>query len=213
MFVSAGITVIITTFAVFTIVAREQEIRWLLFLFKPMTTILIILLAYRSAPDVLSPYAYWIMAGLLFGLFGDVFLMFPDRMFRLGLVSFLIGHIFYILAFTSGIGFGFSLQILLPIVLFGTTVSVFLLPHLKSMTGPVLLYIIVICLMALQSWSRWQEIGGGRMLVAAVGASFFLISDAILALNRFRKPFKRAHTMSLSTYYIAQWLIAVSVGQ
>ena len=213
MSVSVILTVVIAASAVLTIVAREREIRRLLLLFKPTTTLLIIALALRSAPEVWTPYAYWVLAGLLFGLFGDVFLMFPDWTFKHGLVGFLIGHAFYVFAFTSGVGFGMPVLILVLIAVYGAVVLSFLLPHLKSMTVPVLIYILVICFMALQAWARWQRLGGGRTLAAALGASFFLVSDGTLALNRFRKPFPRAHTMSLSTYYLAQWMIALSVGQ
>lgn len=205
-----GVSILIGLLAGLTIYSRESGERVLMYFVKPTTTMLILVLAYLSAPEVLTPYAFWIMAGLLFGLFGDVFLMFPDRLFRMGLVSFLIGHVFYIFAFTSGVGFGFTVSILLPVGVFGGIVFLLLRPHLKTMLWPVVVYILVICLMATQAWSRWSEIGGS--LQAALGAALFLISDAILALNRFRKPFRRARAMNLSTYFLAQWLIALSVG-
>jgi uncharacterized membrane protein YhhN len=38
-----------------------------------------------------------------------------------------------------------------------------------------------------------------------------MISDAVLAMNKFRKPFVSAELIILTTYFTAQWLLAVSV--
>lgn len=199
--------------ATFTIRARERDTKSMLYFFKPLTTILIILMAYHMGPPEWTPYFYWLLAGLVFCLFGDIFLMFPDRMFMHALVAFLIGQVLYTLAFTSGIGFGFSLYFVVPLLLYGILIFIVLLPHLQGLRLPVLLYIIIICCMAWQAWERWQRVGGTRTFLAAVGAVIFMISDTVMAMNRFRKPFTRAHTMSLSAYYLAQWFIALSAGQ
>ena len=47
--------------------------------------------------------------------------------------------------------------------------------------------------------------------LAVVGAILFMISDAVLALNNFRKPFISSELIILSTYFTAQWLLALSV--
>jgi uncharacterized membrane protein YhhN len=49
-------------------------------------------------------------------------------------------------------------------------------------------------------------------LLAFVGACLFAISDSALALNRFRRSFRSAQFLILSTYYAAQCLIALSVA-
>jgi iron(III) transport system permease protein len=70
------------------------------YIFKPLTTSLIILTALLLPDAVPAPYKWLIIAGLLFSLGGDVFLMLPQDRFVFGLVSFLIAHLFYIAAFT-----------------------------------------------------------------------------------------------------------------
>ena len=50
-------------------------------------------------------------------------------------------------------------------------------------------------------------------LLAFFGAVLFIISDSILALNRFREPFAVARVLNLSTYFAAQWLIAFSISK
>jgi len=65
--------------------------------------------------------------------------------------------------------------------------------------------------MVWQAWERWNSIGGRYALSAAVGAVLFLASDSLLAWNKFRKPVKSAEVWKLSTYFLAQWMIAMSV--
>ena len=184
--------------------------RYHVYLFKPLTMAFILLIAVQAGwPDV-SRYKVAILAGLLFSLAGDVFLMLPSDRFIPGLVSFLVAHLFYIAAFTSGAGFGFSWR-LLPCVLYGIAIFSILAPHLGKMKLPVLVYMVVILAMAWQAWERWHQAGQSAALLAFLGAVLFVVSDSALAVNRFRGQYASARALTLSTYFAAQWLIARSV--
>ncbi|RME49244.1 MAG: lysoplasmalogenase, partial [Caldilineae bacterium] len=76
---------------------------------------------------------------------------------------------------------------------------------------PVLVYVLVILVMAWQAWARWRNTGETAALLAFVGAVLFVISDTVLAFNRFQGEFAAARALNLSTYFAAQWLIALSV--
>ncbi len=138
--------------------------------------------------------------------------MLPSDRFVAGLVSFLVAHLFYITAFASGTGFGFSLWSLAPFVIYGIFIFSILSTHLGQMKLPVLVYVVVILVMAWQAWERWSQTGQSQALLAFLGAVLFLISDSALAVNRFRGQYKSAQALILSTYFAAQWLIARSVG-
>lgn len=69
------------------------------YLFKPLTTALILLTALALLDPVSHLYRILIGGGLLFLLAGDVFLMLPDDFFLWGLVSFLVAHVFLIAVF------------------------------------------------------------------------------------------------------------------
>ena len=79
--------------------------RWQVYVFKPLTTLFVIWLAFVQPLDPVVNYNWlykWlIVIGLVFCLGGDIFLMLPERFFIAGLVSFLLGHLFYIAAFVS----------------------------------------------------------------------------------------------------------------
>jgi uncharacterized membrane protein YhhN len=182
-----------------------------IYIFKPLTMICILLIAIlgQAAPP---PYKYLIIAGLICSMAGDAFLMRPWDRFVAGLVAFLAAHLFYIVAFTLDIGLGGSLWTLIPLVIYGLVIYIVLSPGLGKLKLPVIAYIIVILVMAWQAWERWSQTGQNGALLAFVGAILFVISDTILAINRFRGQFKLARVLNLMTYFAAQWLIAGSVG-
>ena len=182
-----------------------------IYLFKPLTMVLILLIAIQAGQPDASRYKYAIIAGLICSLAGDVFLMLPSDRFVAGLVSFLIAHLFYIAAFTSGTGFAFSWRAL-PCAIYGIAIFSVLAPHLGKMKLPVVVYMVVILVMAWQAWERWSRTGQSAALLAFLGAVLFVISDSALAVNRFRGGYKSAQALILSTYFAAQWLIARSVG-
>lgn len=208
-----GILIIVIISGILTIIAREKKIRVLLIVFKPMTICSILIFAFTQKPPEITAYFFWIFAGLVFGFLGDIFLMWPDRGFILGLISFLYGHLFFIAGFMLGRNFAVTWWILIPIIVYGGSVYAILHPDLKRMRGPVFAYVCVIMLMGWQACERWQALQHPLTLAAAIGALLFIISDSALAWNRFRRTFKGAHVLSLGTYYSAQVLIAYSISQ
>ncbi len=192
--------------------AEYRGPRWQVYLFKPLTTSLIILFALALPPSSPAPYKALIVLGLLFSLGGDVFLMLPSDRFIFGLLSFLVAHLFYIAAFTRGVGFGLTWWALLLYVVYGAAMLALLWPQLGAMRLPVLIYMAVILIMGWQALERRHALGTPASLAAAVGAALFVISDSALALDRFRRPFPAARAVVLTTYFAAQWLIAWSVG-
>lgn len=190
--------------------AEYRGPRQQIYIFKPLTMLLIGLIAIlgQGAP---SFYKNMIIIGLVFSIMGDIFLMLPTDRFVAGLVSFLIAHLFYIGAFVAGID-AFRWWPLIPFALFGIAIYIYLAPALGKLKLPVLLYVGVIMVMAWVAWELWIQTGQSGALLAAFGAMLFVVSDAILAINRFRAPFKSARLLNLTTYFAAQWLIAGSVG-
>ena len=180
------------------------------YIFKPLTTSLIILLALLADTDNGS-YQTLIIVGLVFSLGGDVFLMWPEDRFVLGLVSFLIAHIFYIIAFATDADGGLNWSPLLPLVIFGGFMLWILWPGLGSMKGPVVAYMAAILVMGWLALSRWQGTDRPGVALAGIGAVLFIISDSILAVDRFRTKFLAARLLVLSTYFTAQTLIALSI--
>jgi uncharacterized membrane protein YhhN len=180
-----------------------------LYLFKPLTMVLIIIIAFRQKRTS-KWYHTALLCGLGFSLAGDIFLMWPDKLFLPGLVAFLIGHLFYIGAFSKGIAFKpFKLSALFFIA-YGCAMYIILLPGLGDMKIPVLIYLIVILFMAWQALQRFNSFQDKGSELAYIGAALFVVSDSILAISRFRDPFLLSRLLILVTYFTAQWFIARS---
>ena len=180
------------------------------YLFKPLTVLLIILIALQPKNPVSQSYRIAIIAGLLCSLAGDIFLMLPRDRFIQGLLSFLVAHLCYTAAFLREGERAVSVLSLLPFLVYGGLMLHALWPHLGKMRAPVVVYMLVILLMGWQAASRFLVTNQEGSLTAFMGALFFIASDSVLALNRFKSRFRSAQALTLSTYFIAQWLIALS---
>mgnify|MGYP001589283833 CR=1 FL=1 len=178
---------------------------------KPLTTGLIIAVAVIAETPVPAAYKTLVLAGLFFSLLGDIALMFAEKWFTAGLVAFLTAHVFYILAFKPGWGHSISAGIFIPFILYGLLMFFILAPKLGPMKLPVLVYITAITIMAGFAAGRFVDRGGTRPLLAFAGAVLFLVSDSVLAYDRFAKKIGPAQAIILGTYFPAQLLIALSI--
>lgn len=202
-----ALTILALVSAALHIRAEYSGERRAVYIFKPLVMIFIIMIALEAMPSL---YRHLILAGLLFSLMGDIFLMLPQDRFVPGLFSFLIAHLFYIAAFTLDGARRASLLTALVLLLYGILMLALLLPHLGKMKAPVIVYMLVILLMVWQASNRClsSEIMGSGLAFA--GAALFAVSDSILALNRFRKAWRSAQFLILASYFAAQWLLALS---
>lgn len=198
--------------ALLTIGAEYRGPRRVVYVCKPLTTTLILLLALVTGGDD-RIYTALIVVGLACSLAGDIFLMLPQDRFIAGLISFLMAHLAYLAAFVLAADrpwSGTSVLPLIPLLGYGFAVLVILRPHLGPLMVPVLAYMIVILLMAWRAIEYARQYPTPGPLAAALGALFFVVSDSILAINRFARPFRAAQALVLGTYFVAQWLIALS---
>lgn len=185
------------------------------YIFKPVSTVLVILVALLSllTPSARLAFTLWVVAGLVFSLGGDVALMLrTQRWFLIGLLLFLLAHVVYSVAFTIFDGFhAEDLISAVVLLVLGVAVYLYLRPGLGTMQGPVIFYIVVICFMVNRAVSAFygQAFTSTQAWLLAVGAILFWLSDLMLAINRFRHPFKVEPT-SLFLYYGGQLLIALS---
>ncbi len=192
-----------------TIWAEYCRTRRLIYLFKPLTMVFILLIAVLGQPSS-SFYKLMVIAGLVASLVGDVLLVLPSDRFVAGLGAFLIAHLFYIVAFVAEIAAPIWWPFI-PLIIYGMGIYSVLAPSLGKLKLPLLIYITVILIMIWSAWVRWIQLDHSGALMAFVGAILFVVSDSILALNRFRKEFKWACVLVLATYFAAQCLIAGSV--
>jgi uncharacterized membrane protein YhhN len=197
--------------AVVTIVASLRGWRSTVYVFKPLTTLLIVGLALARMSTASDPaYALLIVAGLLCSLAGDVLLMLPRDRFVAGLAAFLIAHLLYLRAFTLD-GVRVTWWIVLPLAAVALILLRVLLPHVAArLRAPVVVYALALTAMAWSAGERGAADAAGGAFAAA-GGVLFVASDSALAIDRFARPFRAAPLVVLATYFAAQTLIALSI--
>ena len=181
------------------------------FVFKPLTTALVIAYAWPRGRDQ-PAQRRWVLVGLSLSWIGDVALLWPQQGFLPGLVSFLLAHLAYLVAFTRQQRLAVRVLPFVAYALVAAAVLWHLWPGVPAaLRLPVLAY--VLCLSAMAAQTGALALAGGphgRVLagVLAIGGALFMLSDALLATNKFAGPLPLANLWILSSYWAAQWCIA-----
>ena len=177
---------------------------------------LLFIVAVLVQPHPIARYYYLLLIGLIFCLMGDICLALPQqRMFLLGLVSFLIGHVSYVFCFLSvAQPSAWTWVGSLIVLLVSGTVYLWLRPHLGEMKIPVVIYIIVISIMISGACSLLgnPDLSRSGRIMAFTGAVSFYFSDVFVARDRFLKKEFLNRLVGLPMYYTGQFLLAFSVG-
>lgn len=161
----------------------------------------------------------WFVVALAFCLVGDILLMLPRNLFIPGLAAFLTGHAFFIVgllqpdsppatrpfAFSSA---GLALASGLVLLAEALPASIILRSIVRrrqgALVGPVCLYMGAILTMVVLATNVGRP-------AAAIGAVSFLVSDTLLATDRFVRPIRQGTLMVHVTYHVAQVLLVVSL--
>ena len=148
---------------------------------------------------------------LIFSFFGDVFLLSTEKLFFLsGLISFLIAHIFYIFLVKKRLQKPGGIQLLMAVIpnlIILVVLLRFLYPSLGEMRIPVTIYGITITTFGAVSLLYFLQEKSKGALLLVIGTYAFIVSDAVLAINLFYKPFALLPVIIMVTYLLAQFLI------
>ena len=128
-----------------------------------------------------------------------------------GLIAFLFAHLCYITAFISEIN-AVHWWLPIPFIIIGLVFVYFIFPRLGTQKIPVIIYVVIILAMGWLASELWAQVPQIGTLMIFIGAILFIVSDLLLAINRFQGSFKSYKALNLTTYFTAQLLIAISVG-
>lgn len=202
---------IVELFAVF------NHLTGLRFFSKPLITVSLATLLI-SCNALKQNFSKRVLMGLFFSFLGDVFLMLTSGkplFFMLGLASFLTAHICYISAFVGDAKLNndpklkLVLLVSLVFLLIMAPYYNYLLPYLKGMKIPVLIYCIAISAMSVTAFLRVSKVNYTSFILIFVGALFFMVSDATLAFNKFVARLQYGDFAVMATYMLAQFLIVL----
>lgn len=167
----------------------------------PMVLIILFALLTRNAD---RKYYTLVCIGLVFCAIGDYTL----QWFIIGLTSFLIGHIFYIVAFSSGSN-PVPIVAKIMLLIYGVIMALWMCITLFD-NGETVLAIAVFAYISVILTMGWMSFRTGAKF-AIIGALLFITSDTILAINKFITDVPFSHELIMLTYYGAQFFIASSI--
>jgi uncharacterized membrane protein YhhN len=176
-------------------------------MFKPLTMLSLMYIGW-SASHLPKPTKEWLVRALGLSWLGDVLLLYPS-MFLAGLVAFLAAHVCYIvmlgkdapwLRSRRALALSMAIAVLVFVVLDQNGLS-------QDLRWPVAAYVLVIATMSSQAWGRAKHLGDAASRLVGWGSVLFMLSDSLLALDKFVSPLPLAGLWVLATYYLAQALI------
>jgi uncharacterized membrane protein YhhN len=156
-----------------------------------------------------SQSGWWLLVGLALCLVGDLLLLGDsDQAFGMGLVTFLLAHVAFIGAVLSMTRRPpLWLGVVVTVLVVGLVVAFVLWPLARrdrAVGLPPTVYAVVLGTFVALAW--WS----GQVLVA-VGASLFLVSDAVLAAGRFWRDVRGHRVVVMVTYHVALLLLVLGV--
>lgn len=210
--VSIALFILISLGEISSFVFAEERLHWIC---KPL--IMPCLAAYYLLQDSRNRSPVVLLA-IAFSFLGDVALMIktsPQLFFMIGLSLFLLAHLAYIFAYrqhqsrnvTAALQGVQKFRFSFPIILAGTGLVVVLYPTLGSLKIPVVIYAIVLILMVLNALFRYGRTSHKSFWAVFAGALVFMVSDSILALDKFKAPLAHADILVMTTYLAAQFLL------
>lgn len=201
-----------------------EEMLIIRFVTKPALMVLLFIYGMLLVGKNKDGVAKLILTSLAFSWSGDVNLMMPsvpgyssyeEQFFLLGLVSFLIAHVLYILAFRKEINRVEGPSLLkrkpyaaLPVVIGLGALLVVVFPEVNAeMKIPVMVYATIISVMTIFAVNRYGKVNDSSYKLVLAGAVLFMISDSMIAINKFHTEFDWSRVAIMFTYITAQYLI------
>lgn len=186
------------------------------YVFKPAALALLLAAAVGTDLPMVKP---WVLAALALSLVGDVALLLlrqpptdePDPAFLVGLGAFLLAHAGYVIAFLRH---GLAADHVIAGAIIVGVIALPTLPRIALRAGRAegpLLAVLVCCYAAVLGLMTAFAVGTTGLLTGA-GGVLFLVSDTVLAWERFVRPLRRGPVTVIVTYHLAQLLIVVGLA-
>ena len=178
------------------------------YLTKPLIMISIMVFYFLQTQNRQNFQDKLMLIAFFFSLLGDTFLMIKsEKFFMFGLGSFLITHLFYIFIFSRN-RLKNNVLIRIAFLIFSGIMLLILKDNVnKSLLIPIIIYMITITIMAISASERKTNPDSYRLIL--LGAIVFVLSDTLIAIDKFVVPVPFQTFLIMGTYVLAQYLICV----
>lgn len=182
---------------------------WQRWVFKPLTLLLLLLLAWQA--PALGGAGYLLVFGLLAALVGDVLLLLPRERMLYAVGAFFLSHLLYTLSFTSQMTFSFFWPLPLTLLVIGTLLLATLWNRLEDMRWPIATLVTMTLLMVWLAGEHYFLRSTDFGFSLLVGAALLLLANIVWLLNRYRCSLRAADAIVAFCYFSGHFLIVRSL--
>jgi uncharacterized membrane protein YhhN len=194
------------------------QLKSLDYIFKPLIMVWIAGYFVLNATQIDKKVVQLALSAFLFSWLGDLFLMFGDKkflFFMLGLLSFLAAQIVYIYLFLLTIRLSGKRSFLkkepywlIAYIAFGLIFYIVLFEHLDAVLKiGVMAYLVALLGMSVMALNRFGNGHPVSFSLVFTGSLLFIVSDSLIALNKFVVAIPYEGILIMATYIGAQYLI------
>jgi len=206
-------------FAALESLALWKKWRKLEYVVKPAVMVVLFIWLFKSSG--LNGALLWFGVGILLSLAGDVLLMISlDRLFLVGLITFLLAHAAYVIGFNIPLPAVSAWEVILAVMIalggsriIGRIISALAAKGQTRLRIPVIIYGVVISIMLLSAMMKLSDLSwkSGAAVLVSAGAFLFYISDIILAWNKFVSPIQHGRIYNIGAYHLGQITIIAGI--
>lgn len=204
-------TIFYFALGIINITSGVLDIEWLNYVSKPLLMISLFFFYFQKIKQDMSKTDKIMLVSLIFSCLGDTFLMFQGQnpqFFLFGLGSFLVAQLAYYFIFSKS---GKTQHLKrLPITIYTMALVAFLWDKIpQDFLLPIFVYAFAIMMMGIGAIQR--QTNPKSYLFVLIGAILFIISDSLIAINKFAFAIPLSGLWVMTTYIAAQYLIVEGV--
>lgn len=198
-----------------TILNSWLNLNWIHYISKPLIVGSIILFFLINSKHLKANIKMLMVLALGFSLFGDVLLLFvkqSEYFFISGLLAFLMAHIFYCILFYKNKNPNRKPHVIIIFLLLYAMPLFWLVKDgISNLLIPIILYMVVLLLMVTMAFLRKGNVNTKSFNLVFIGALLFMISDSLLAINKFYTVIPYEAFYIMFTYALAQLCIVLGI--
>ncbi|MEC5319549.1 lysoplasmalogenase [Brenneria populi subsp. brevivirga] len=183
---------------------------WQRWLFKPVTLLLLLALAWQT--PLLSVPGYLIVVGLLATLVADTLMLLPTQRLLYAFGAYFVSHLLYTISFvTSQTTLTVFWPLVLALIILAAALIAIVWSRLDTPRWPACAFILMTTVMVWVAGERYFALGTDYNFSLLAGAALLFIAHAVWFIHRYRINFRAHQAIVAACYFCGHFLIVRSL--
>lgn len=178
---------------------------WQRWVFKPVTLLLLLLLAWQA--PMFEATGYLILAGLLATLVGDALTLLPTQRMLYAIGAFFLSHLLYTLYFASQMTFSFFWPLPLALLIVGALLVALIWTQLETFRWPIMTFIGMTLVMVWLAGELYFFRPTSASFSGFVGAALLLLGNIVWLGSHYRRRFAADSAIAAACYFAGHFMI------